>query len=382
MSTGLNPFSPEQRLIIKIGSALLVEAQSGILRKDWLASLCADIKRLKQAGREIIIVSSGAIALGQQRLGLYKNRNRRPLNLTEKQACAAAGQPQLTLAYENALGTHELITAQALLTLQDTEDRRRWLNARSTLETLLELGVIPIINENDTVATDEIRYGDNDRLAARTAQMLGADSLILLSDIDGLYNCDPRQDTTARHLPVIEKLTPEIISMGGAPNPETGLGSGGMASKLLAAKTAIAAGCHMCIMDGTAPYPLTRLEAGEKASWFAAQSNPDRARRQWISGILRPMGQIKIDTGAVAALVKGKSLLAAGVTELSGTFRKGDAIIILDPQGQIIGRGLSSYDSHEVEKILGLRSADIATVLGYDNSGIIIHRDNMVLNDD
>lgn len=363
------------RLIIKIGSAILVNSDTGSLRQDWLDSLSQDISSLKQAGKDIVIVSSGAIALGRARLNLLG----RKLSLAEKQACAAAGQSLLTQAYEHALGAHNIITAQALLTLNDTEDRRRWLNARSTLETLLTLGAIPIINENDTVATDEIRYGDNDRLAARTAQMLGADTLILLSDIDGLYTADPRRDETAEHLPIIPELTDDIMAMGGGVNSEAALGSGGMATKLAAAKIAVKAGCQMCIMDGRDKNPLKRLQNGERSSWFQAESNPKKARQQWIGGALKPRGSLIIDAGAAAALKKGKSLLAAGVKTLSGDFYKGDAVSVCDKDGTEIARGLAAYDADEASQILGLKSRDIQSVLGYDNGAALIHRDNLVM---
>jgi len=363
-----------RRLVIKIGSAILVEA-NGELREEWLKSLSQDIAALKSAGKDIIIVSSGAIALGRARLGLT-GRN---LSLAEKQASAAAGQSLLTRAYESALETHNITTAQALLTLNDTEDRRRWLNARSTLETLLALGAIPIINENDTVATDEIRYGDNDRLAARTAQMLGADTLILLSDIDGLYTADPRSDDTAKHLPLISTLSDDIIAMGGGINAQAAVGSGGMATKLAAAKIATQAGCRMCIMDGRGDNPLTRLKQGDRASWFEAENNPKKARSQWIGGALKPRGTLTIDNGAAKALTQGKSLLAAGVTQLSGSFSKGDSVSVCNEAGTELARGLIAYDASEAAQILGLKSGDISDVLGYDNGAALIHRDNLVM---
>ena len=363
------------RLVIKIGSAILVNSETGALRQDWLESLAQDISELKQAGKDVVIVSSGAIALGRARLGLLK----RKLSLAEKQACAAAGQSLLTRAYERALDAHNITTAQALLTLNDTENRRRWLNARSTLETLLTLGAVPIINENDTVATDEIRYGDNDRLAARTAQMLGADTLILLSDIDGLYTADPRTDETATHLPIISELSDDIMAMGGGVNSEAAVGSGGMATKLAAAKIAVKAGCQMCIMDGRNISPLKRLQDGERCSWFQAESNPKKARQQWIGGALKPRGSLIIDAGAAAALTKGKSLLAAGVKTLLGDFSKGDAVSVCDKDGVEIARGLVAYDADEASQILGLKSRDIPDVLGYDNGAALIHRDNLVM---
>lgn len=371
----INPLITSRRIVIKIGSALLVEAETGLLRETWLNSLCADIAALKADNKHIIIVSSGAIALGRARLGLLG----RELALAEKQACAAAGQSLLTRAYERALDGHNITTAQALLTLNDTENRRRWLNARSTLETLIALGAIPIINENDTVATDEIRYGDNDRLAARTGQMLGADTLILLSDIDGLYTEDPRMNTDAEHLAKITEITADIIAMGGGVNTDAALGSGGMVTKIAAAKVATQAGCRMAIMDGRADNPLTRLMHGESCTWFEAHDNPRKARHQWISGALKPRGMLTVDAGAAKALTQGKSLLAAGVTGLSGQFTKGDAVTVMTQDGAEIARGLIAYDAAEALKILGLKSGDIAATLGYDNGAALIHRDNLVM---
>lgn len=371
----LDPLNTAKRLVIKIGSAILVDAEKGELRHDWLESLGHNIAELKLSGKDIVIVSSGAIALGRARLGLLG----RALSLAEKQACAAAGQSLLTRAYERALEPHDIVTAQALLTLNDTEDRRRWLNARSTLETLVTLGAIPIINENDTVATDEIRYGDNDRLAARTAQMLGADTLILLSDIDGLYTADPRLDETAQHLPVITKLTDDIMAMGGGVNAQAAIGSGGMATKLAAAKIATQAGCRMCIMDGRANGALQRLKNGERTTWFAPESNPKKARSQWIGGTLKPKGKLTVDAGAAKALTQGKSLLAAGVTRLFGDFSKGDAVSICNEAGSEVARGLIAYDAAEASQILGLKSSDISAKLGYNNGAALIHRDNLVM---
>ncbi len=370
----LGPFAPTQRLVLKIGSALLVDAQTGLLRKDWLRALAADIHRLSGQGAEVILVSSGAVALGRGRLSLL----RQALTLTQKQACAAAGQSLLTRFYEAALSRHGLKSAQALLTLNDTEDRRRWLNARSTLETLISLGVIPIINENDTVSTTEIRFGDNDRLAARTAQMMGADTLILLSDIDGLYTKDPRQNKAAIHIPIIEALTPDIMQMGGDANSAQGIGTGGMATKLLAAQIAVGAGCHMAVMDGRAPSPLTRLQNGDKASWFRAETTPKNARQQWIAGTLKPQGHLWIDDGAVNALESGKSLLAAGVTAISGRFEKGDCVNILTQSDKLCGLGLIAYDAAEAEQIKGQRSQEAARALGYDKIGPLIHRSNLI----
>lgn len=370
-----NRLGTYRRLVVKIGSALLVESDTHALRQEWLTDLCAEISARHKDGVETLIVSSGAVALGRARLGLIGKR----LSLTEKQACAAAGQSHLTQAYDQALGKFGLHAAQALLTLTDTEDRRHWLNARSTLETLLSLNTVPVINENDTVATDEIRYGDNDRLAARTAQMVGADGLLLLSDIDGLYTSDPRSDRTAKHLPQIETITPEVLAMGSGANPHRAVGTGGMATKLAAAQIATQAGCEMIIMDGRAPSPLSRLTKGERSTVFLPTTNPKNARAQWIIGSLKPKGRLQIDAGAVKALKNGKSLLAAGVTELTGKFSKGDAVGLFDLAGGEIARGLTSYDSQDIRQIMGRQSDQIEEILGYTNGPTVIHRDNLVM---
>lgn len=371
----LNPFAPTHRLVIKIGSALIVEPKTGTLRKDWLGSLAADIARLHAQGVEVILVSSGAIALGRGRLDLMGQK----LMLAQKQACAATGQSLLTRQYEDSLMAHDIPTAQALLTLNDTENRRRWLNARVTLSTLLNLGVVPIINENDTISTMEIRYGDNDRLAARAAQMMGADTLILLSDIDGLYTGDPRQNKDAKHIPIIDGLSNDIMQMGGNANQASGVGTGGMATKLLAAQIAVKSGCHMAVMDGRAPSPLTRLQNGEKSSWFKALTTPKNARAQWISGALKPLGTLTIDDGAKDALIAGKSLLSAGIVRVDGSFEKGDCVTICTQDGQKFGMGLVTYDIADAQRIKGLRSDIAAKTLGYDKVDPLIHRDNLVL---
>jgi len=371
----LKPFSQSQRIVVKVGSALIVDPQTGRLREKWLTALAKDLSALRAQMKQVTLVSSGAIALGKSRL----NQQDKKLSLSEKQACAAAGQSLLTQAYEQVLAPHEIATAQILLTLNDTEDRRRWLNARGTLTALLDLGVIPIINENDTVATDEIRYGDNDRLAARAAQMIGADTLILLSDIDGLYTLDPRSNVAAEHIALVEDITDDIMSMGGSANQASGIGSGGMATKLAAAQIAVQAGCNMCIMDGRNDHPIKRLKNGDKSTWFRASQNPKDARRQWISGHLNLKGKLSIDNGAEKALSSGKSLLAVGVEGLSGEFEKGDAVSIISAQGNEIARGLVSYSSQNAEKILGKNSQEIADILGYDYGLPVVHRDNMVM---
>ena len=362
------------RIVIKIGSSLLVDEDSGHLNTNWLASLAEDVNTLTKQGKQILIVSSGAIALGRTRLSLTGS-----LSLAQKQACAAAGQALLTQAYEAALKPHNLITAQALLTLKDTEDRRRWLNGRETLATLLQLGVVPIVNENDTVATDEIRYGDNDRLAARVAQMIGADLLILLSDIDGLYTADPAQDSNARHLASVDALTPEILAMAGGANQQRGTGTGGMATKLQAAKITMDAGCRLLICKGAQNNPIAKIDApGARFTVFEPNTNPANARKQWISGSLNMGGAIEIDAGAVTALQSGKSLLAAGITAIHGHFDKGDTVAIKGPTGTVCAHGLAGYSGLEARQIIGLKTKDIKSALGYDG-GVVIHRDNMVL---
>ena len=372
---GLATLSAARRMVIKIGSALLVDARSGELNSDWLAAICQEIAQMNASGVQTVLVSSGAIALGRNALGL----SAKPLTLAQKQACAATGQTILTRAYADAMRPFNLTTAQALLTLGDTESRRRWLNARETLNTLLGLGIVPIINENDTVATDEIRYGDNDRLAARTAQMVGADVLILLSDIDGLYTADPRVNSGAKHIATVTEITPEIMAMGGGVNTGAAVGSGGMATKLAAAQIATSAGCHMCVMDGSGLAPMSRLKAGARSTWFAASDAPQNARRRWIGGTLDIKGSVTVDAGAVRALRSGKSLLAAGVGGTSGDFKKGDAISIVDSDGTEIARGLIAYDAKDARSISGKKSAEISSILGYENGAALVHRDNLVV---
>lgn len=372
----VNPLQNAKCVAVKIGSSLLVDPATGQINQEWLNSLAADIADFIKAGTRVLVISSGAIALGRNRLNLGHNH----LSLAQKQAAAAAGQSILTQAYEDVLAPYALITAQALLTINDTEDRRRWINAKETLTTLLSLGAVPIINENDTVATDEIRYGDNDRLAARVAQMVAADCLILLSDVDGLYDKDPVQHDDATHIPEIETLSPQIMAMGGGANKNRGIGSGGMATKLQAAKIATDAGCAVGITKGDVMRPLSALADGNlKSSWFIAKSSPRAARKQWIAGSLKPQGSLTIDRGAASALATGKSLLAAGVSTIEGVFEKGDAVRILDQNGACIGHGLVGYSAKEANEIKGLKSGDIEATLGYDGGPAVIHRDNMVL---
>ncbi len=365
----------EARLIVvKVGSALVVDAATGVADRAWLEAFAADAARLRARGQKLLVVSSGAVALGRRRLGL----RRKALTLAEKQAAAAAGQSLLMAAWEKALEPHGLGTAQILLTPDDTEVRRRFLNARATLETLLDLGLIPVVNENDTVATQELRYGDNDRLAARVAQMVGADLLVLLSDVDGLYTADPRKDPTARHLPRVGDLTAEIMAMGGDANAEQGVGTGGMATKLAAARIAAGAGCATLITLGRRPAPLAAVEAGERATLFEPHTTPAAAYKSWIAGALAPQGAVVVDDGAANALRSGKSLLAAGVRAVEGRFGRGDAVMVRDLTGHELARGLTRYDAAEAERILGLKSDAIEAVLGF-TAGPIIHADDLAL---
>ncbi|MBB3175090.1 glutamate 5-kinase [Endobacter medicaginis] len=362
-----------RRLVVKIGSALLVDPEAADLRAGWLDSVVADIAWLRQRGCEVLVVSSGAISLARHRLALPARR----LRLEEKQAAAAVGQIRLAQAWSDALARHGLVAAQVLLTLGDTEDRRRYLNARATLSTLLSLGCVPVINENDTVATLEIRFGDNDRLAARVAEMVEADQLVLLSDIDGLYTADPRLDPGATHLDLIASLTPEIEAMGGAPPP--GHSSGGMRTKLAAARIATGAGCAMAIGLGAGDHPLRRLAEGARCSWFLAASDGRSARKRWIAGALAPVGRVVIDAGAERALLAGGSLLPAGIRAVEGMFERGDPVAVVGPGGQDIGRGLSAYPAADLVRIAGRRSAEIEQVLGWRGRDEAIHRDDLVL---
>ena len=359
-----------KRLVVKIGSALLVE--DGRLRADWLAALAEDVAEARGRGSDVVLVSSGSIALGRAALGLPEGE----LSLEQSQAAAAVGQIRLARAYEQALAPHGITTAQVLVTLEDSADRRRYLNSRATLAQLLALGVVPIVNENDTVATDEIRFGDNDRLAAQIAVTTGADLLVLLSDVDGFYTANPRQDPEAQRLEVIEEITPEIEAMAGEAG--SGLSRGGMKTKLLAAKTATAAGCTMAITRGTRPHPLRALAEGAPATWFAAREDPQTARKRWIAA-MKPRGEICVDAGAAAALARGNSLLPAGVVAVRGDFGRGDPVAILGPRGQRLGQGLTRYTAAEARAIAGRRSGEIEAVLGYPGRAALIHRDDMAL---
>jgi glutamate 5-kinase len=368
-----SPLGDARRLIVKIGSRLLAEERTGALQREWLDALSDDIAAIRGRGTEVIVVTSGAIAIGRARLGLL----RRALRLEEKQAAAATGQIRLAHAWQEALARHGISVAQILLTLADTEQRRRHLNARATLATLLRLGVVPVINENDTVATEEIRFGDNDRLAARVAQMASADTLVLLSDIDGLYTADPRQTPDARFIPEVAAIDEAVEAMAGEAPP--GYSSGGMVTKLEAAKIAVAAGCRMAIADGKPLHPLRAIEDGARCTWFAVSAEPRTARKRWIASAVNAVGTITVDAGARAALVAGKSLLPAGVIAVEGEFQRGDAVSVNGPDGRRIGRGLAAYSAADARRILGHRTGEIETLLGYRGRDEMIHRDDLVL---
>ncbi len=360
-----------RRLVIKIGSALLVDRDKG-LRRDWLSALALDVVEAKLRGADLILVSSGSIALGRAVLGWPAGA----LALEQAQAAAAVGQIRLARAYEEVLAPHGITTAQVLVTLEDTADRRRYLNSRATMETLLAAGVVPIVNENDTVATDEIRFGDNDRLAAQIAVTVGADQLILLSDVDGFYTANPREDASATRFDLIERITPAIEAMAG--DPVSGMSKGGMKTKLLAARTAVQGGCAMAIMEGSVRRPLKALAEGAARTWFLPDGDPQAARKRWIAA-MKPKGTVTLDAGAVAALTLGKSLLPAGVRLVDGRFGRGEPVAILDPSGAGLGKGLVRYTSDEARQIAGHRSGEIEAILGYGGRAALIHRDDMVL---
>jgi glutamate 5-kinase len=366
-------WSGARRIVVKVGSALLVDRTTGRLRSDWLDSLADDVARLAKAGKELILVSSGSIALGRQLMALPKG----PLALEQSQAAAAVGQISLAHAYQELFRARSLTAAQILLTLGDTEERRRYLNARQTIETLLAYKAIPVVNENDTVATSEIRYGDNDRLSARVASMVSADVLVLLSDIDGLYTAPPGTDPNAKRLDEVRAITPEIEAMAGDVGSE--LSRGGMKTKVEAGRIALAAGAHMVIASGKVTSPLAQLDQGAPCTWFIAQSDPVSARKRWISGQLEPKGIVWVDAGAQNALGQGKSLLPAGVTRVEGTFDRGDVVVIRSAGGRELGRGLVNFESADAVRIAGKRSTDIARILGLEGRTELIHRDDMAL---
>jgi len=375
----MTPLASSKRLVVKIGSSILVDEAKGEIRRDWLNALADDVARLHKGidgrgGCEVVLVSSGAIRLGRTHLKLTPG----PLKLEESQAAAATGQIQLAHAYQAALARHGITVAQVLLTLDDSEERRRYLNARQTMATLLGLKAVPVINENDTVATDEIRFGDNDRLGARVAEMISADALVLLSDIDGLYTGDPRSDASAKFIPEIREITPEIEAMGGRAASE--MSNGGMVTKLMAGRIAMAAGCRMAIADGRPVGALGALIDGKaRCSWFLPEASPLSARKKWIKGSLKTAGALTIDDGAVKALSAGKSLLPAGVTEIEGEFKRGDVVDVKDRAGRLLARGLVAYAAEDARRIAGRKSAEIERLLGFRGRDEIVHRDDLVV---
>jgi glutamate 5-kinase len=362
-----------RRIVVKVGSSLLVDSKAGQVKKDWLASLAEDIAGLHKDKRDVLVVSSGAIALGRAVLQLPNG----PLRLEDSQGAAAVGQIALARIWAEVLSRHDMTAGQVLVTLQDTEERRRYLNARSTIERLLAWRSVPVINENDTVATNEIRYGDNDRLAARVASMASADLLVLLSDVDGLYDAPPGANTKARRVPLVPQITPEIEAMAGAAGSE--LSRGGMQTKIEAGKIATQAGTHMVIASGRVAHPLKAIAEGAACTWFLTPANPVTARKKWIAGSLEPRGALIIDKGAVAALKTGKSLLPAGVIKIEGAFARGDAVVIRGPDGEEVGRGLVAYDADDADRIKGRSSADILSILGFGGRTEMVHRDDLVM---
>ena len=368
-----SPLTQSRRIVVKVGSALLVDDATGRLNRAWLETLTEDLVRLRKRGQEIILVSSGAIALGRRHLGLAPGA----LRLEESQAAAAVGQIRLAHAYKELFEAHGVTVAQVLLTLEDSERRRRYLNARATLRGLLALGALPVINENDTVATAEIRYGDNDRLAARVAQMASADCVLLLSDVDGLYTADPRKNAGATFIDRVPRVTAAIEAMAGAAVSD--VGSGGMATKIAAAKIALSAGAHLCIAAGAHKNPVRRIEDGARCTWFVPQGNPVTARKQWIAGTLKPSGALVVDEGAWRALRTGKSLLPAGVVRAQGRFDRGDTVSVLAPDGREFARGIAAYSDSDVVRIMGRKTREIAELLGFRGRDEMIHRDDLVM---
>lgn len=367
------PLNDARRLVLKTGSSLVIDGVSGQARTAWMASLAADVAQLQREGRQVILVSSGAVALGRNALNILGKPK-----LEEKQALAACGQPLLMQAWSDAFAAQGLRVAQLLLTLDDSEHRRRYLNARATLETLLGRGIIPVINENDTVATAELRVGDNDRLAARVAQMSGADLLVLLSDVDGLYTANPATNPKAQHIPQVDQITDTVRHFAAPPSSD--IGTGGMVTKIMAAELALSAGCHTLLTLGTPEYPLARLaEDGARSTWFVATTTPRRARKDWIAGSLAPQGELRVDAGAAGALRAGNSLLPAGVTDVSGDFQRGDAVLVLDISGHVLAKGLSAYNAEDARRIAGHQSRQIEELLGFKGRDEMIHRDDLVL---
>jgi glutamate 5-kinase len=373
MSRKIPALASFRRIVIKVGSSLLVDSQWGRLNEDWLASLAADIAQMHGQGRDMLVVSSGAIALGRAVLGLEPG----PLKLEDSQAAAAVGQISLARTWSEVLGRYRLTAGQVLVTLQDTEERRRYLNARSTIGKLLEWRAVPIINENDTVATNEIRYGDNDRLAARVATMGSADLLVLLSDVDGLYDAPPSTHSGAKLIPLVERITPDIEAMAGPAGSQQA--RGGMRTKLEAGKIATTGGAHMVLASGRVNHPLMAIANGARCTWFLTAANPVTARKRWIAGTLEPKGNLTIDAGAVVALRSGKSLLPAGVIRVDGAFARGDAVVIRDADGAEIARGLVAYDAEDAVRIAGCSSSDIASILGFGPRAAMVHRDDLVM---
>jgi glutamate 5-kinase len=362
-----------RRIVVKVGSSLLVNSEGGRLNYEWLASLAQDLAELHKEQRDILVVSSGAIVLGRAVLRLPGGA----LKLEDSQAAAAVGQISLARTWSEVLGRHGMTAGQILVTLQDTEERRRYLNARSTIAKLLEWRAVPVINENDTVATNEIRYGDNDRLAARVATMVGADLLVLLSDVDGLYDAPPGENANAKFIPLVERITPTIEAVAGAAGSQ--LSRGGMQTKIEAGRIASNGGTHMVIASGRVPHPLTAIARGARCTWFLTAANPVTARKKWIAGTLEPKGSLVIDAGALTALRNGKSLLPAGVTRVEGSFARGDAVVIRGPDGTEVGRGLVAYDAEDAAKIRGRPSADILSILGFGGRAEMVHRDDLVI---
>jgi len=371
--TDIPAFSSFRRIVIKVGSSLLIDSRQGCLKRDWLEALADDIARLHRGGCDMLAVSSGSIALGRSVLSMPGG----PLKLEDSQAAAAVGQIALAGAWAQALGARGMNAGQILVTLNDTEERRRYLNARDTIERLLALRAVPVINENDTIATTEIRYGDNDRLAARVATMAGADLLILLSDVDGLYTAPPGDNPDARFIPVVPRITPQIEAMAGGAGSE--LSRGGMRTKIEAGRIAASGGAHMIIADGRVLNPVSRIIDGGRCTWFLTPSNPVTARKKWIAGSLEPRGAVFLDAGAVRALHSGRSLLPAGVIRVEGLFARGDCVILRDGDGREIGRGLVAYDSHEAVQLIGRNSREIENVLGAPGRAEMVHRDDMAL---